>query len=178
MRRLAVIALFALSAACWPSRQWVPVEVDWTFGGQSCIDAGVDSVQIDVDGEILTPNKFTCADASQGADLGDFITGPYVMTVTGFDSAGNVLYQTTQNVQVRPSGKNIITIDAAPTTGDAEVRWGFDGKTCDAAGVTAVRVSVDGQVITDAKNNPDLPCKGLSFEGTTIGPLSPGAHSF
>src|SRR5881394_624296 len=147
MRRFAVLALIALSAACWPSRQSVPVEVDWTFGGQSCIDAGVASIQIDVEGEVLTPNQFTCVEASQGADLGDFLAGPYVMTVTGSDPAGNVLYQTTQNVQVRAGGKNVVPIDAAPTTGDAAVHWSFDGKTCDAA-------------------------------GTTIGPLSPGAHSF
>jgi hypothetical protein len=41
-----------------------------------------------------------------------------------------------------------------------------------------VRVSVDDQVITDAKNNPALPCKGATLEGTTIGPLAPGSHTF
>src|SRR3954470_16982576 len=59
MRRLLPIAALALSAACWPARQSVPVEVDWTFGGQACTDAGVTSITIDIDGEVLTPNTFT-----------------------------------------------------------------------------------------------------------------------
>ena len=176
MRRLVLLALIAASAACY-GRQWVPVQVNWTFGGQFCDAAGVDTIQIDVEGETLTPNQFTCTEAGQGATLGDFLTGPYVMTVTGMDSAGNVLYQTTQNVQVRLGGLNVINIDAAPTTGDAAVHWSFAGKTCDAAGVQTVKVSIDGQVITDDKNNPNLPCKGTNFEGTTIGPLTPGSHS-
>jgi hypothetical protein len=175
--RLILPALL-FAAACGPYRQWVPVEVDWTFGGKACTDAGVANIQIDIDGEILTPNKFTCLEASQGANLGTFITGPYTVTVTGFDAVGNVVFQSTRVVQVRDIGKNLIPFDAAPTTGTVTLQWTFAGKTCDAAGVSTVRVSVDGQVITDAQNNPALPCKGATLEGTTIGPLSPGSHTF
>ena len=40
MRRLVVLAVtLAAAAACGPTR--VPVEVDWTFGGQFCDQAGV-----------------------------------------------------------------------------------------------------------------------------------------
>jgi hypothetical protein len=188
MRRLVTAALLAAAtAACGPTRQWVPVEVDWTFGGKSCVDAGVAKMQIDIDGEILTPNVFYCApgsanDASLGADLGTFLPGPYTTTVTGFDSAGNIIFQSTKVVQVLQVARNVIHFDAAPTTGTATLRWTFAGKNCDAAGVTTVRVSVDNQVITDAQNNPNLPCKlavmGGTLEGTTIGPLSPGSHTF
>jgi hypothetical protein len=178
MRRLSLAALLVAAAACGPYDRWVPLEVDWTFGGKSCADAGVTSIQIAIEGELLSPDKFTCQEASQGAALGDFLVGPYTVTVTGFDSAGNVVYQSTQVVQVRGIGKNVIAFDAAPTTGTATLHWTFGGKGCDAAGVATVRVSVDNQVITDAHNNPDLPCKGPTFEGTTIGPLSPGAHTF
>jgi hypothetical protein len=183
MRRLVTAALLAAAtAACGPTREWVPVEVDWTFGGKSCVDAGVAKMQIDIDGEILTPNKFTCAEAGQGVDLGTFLPGPYTTTVTGFDAAGNIIFQSTKTIQVLQVAKNVIPFDAAPTTGTATLRWTFAGKGCDAAGVTTVRVSVDDQVITDAQNNPNLPCKlavtGGTFEGTTIGPLSPGSHTF
>jgi hypothetical protein len=183
MRRLVLAALLAAAtAACGPTRQWVPVSVDWTFGTKTCADAGVANIQIDIDGEILTPNKFTCAEAGQGVDLGTFLPGPYTTTVTGFDSAGNIIFQSTRVVQVLQVAKNVIPFDAAPTTGTATLRWTFAGKSCDAAGVTTVSVSVDDQVITDAQNNPNLPCKlavtGGTFEGTTIGPLSPGSHSF
>jgi hypothetical protein len=176
MRRVAALVLIA-TAACYSTRQWAPVEVDWTFGGQTCADAGVDTIRIDVNGENLTQNQFTCAEAGKGVDLGQFLTGPYTMTVTGLDSVGNVIFQTTTVVHV-VNGSNVIVIDAAPTTGSATLRWSFAGQTCDGAGVATVRISVDGQVITDLNNNPDLPCKGTSFEGTTIAPLEPGGHTF
>jgi hypothetical protein len=182
MRRVT-FAVLLLAAACGPYRPSVPVELDWTFGGQPCDKAGVAKMQIDIDGEVLTPNQFVCApgspgDASQGVDLGQFITGPYTATVTGFDSAGNIIYLSTRVVQVRDIGKNVIPFDATPTTGTASLHWTFAGKSCDAAGVSTVRVSVDGQVIADAQSNPALPCKGATFEGTIIGPLSPGSHTF
>jgi hypothetical protein len=188
MRRLVPAALLAAAtAACGPTREWAPLEVDWTFGGKSCTDAGVAKMQIDIDGEILTPNVFYCApgsanDASLGADLGTFLPGPYTTTVTGFDSAGNLIFQSTRTIQVLQVARNVIHFDAAPTTGTATLHWSFAGKGCDAAGVTTVRVSLDNLVITDAQNNPALPCKlaitGGTLEGTTIGPLSPGSHTF
>ncbi len=178
MRRLMLTAVLFAAAACVPYNRWEDVEVDWTFGGKSCADAGVASIQVDIAGEILTPNKFTCQEASLGADLGQFLTGPYSMTVTGFDSSDNVVFQTTQVIQVRGIGRNVIAFDAAATTGTATLHWTFGGKSCDAAGVSTVRVSVDNQVITDAQNNPALPCKGAALDGTTIGPLTPGPHSF
>ena len=179
MRRLLIAAtLAAAAAACGPTRSWVPLEVDWTFGGKDCVSAGVSKIQIDIDGETLTPNQFTCAEAGQGADLGTFLSGPYNTTVTGFDSGDNIVYQSTRTLGVRPGGKNVIPFDAAPTTGTASLRWTFAGASCDAAGVTVVTVSLDNQVITDAQGHPDLPCKDGTIQGTTIGPLSPGSHTF
>lgn len=177
MRRLLFAAL-AAAAACGPTRQWVPLEVDWTFGGRDCASAGVAKIRIDIDGEILTPNQFTCAEAGQGAALGDFLAGPYNTTVTGYDAADNIVFQSTRTLAVGPGGKNVIPFDAAPTTGTASLRWTFAGKSCAAAGVATVSVSLDNQVITDAKGRPDLPCKDGTVEGTTIGPLSPGSHTF
>ena len=177
MRRLLIAAALA-AAACGPTRSWVPLEVDWTFGGKDCLSAGVAKIQIDIANETLTPNQFTCAEAGQGASLGDFLAGPYSATVTGFDSGGNIVYQSTRTLSVRPTGPNVITFDAAPTTGTASLRWTFAGKTCDAAGVATVSVSLDNQVITDAQGHPDLPCKDGTVQGSTIGPLSPGSHTF
>ena len=179
MRRLLIAAtLAAAAAACGPTRGWVPLEVDWTFGGKDCLSAGVAKIQIDIVNETLTPNQFTCAEAGQGADLGDFLAGPYNTTVTGFDAGGNIVFQSTRTLAVRSGGKNVIPFDAAPTTGTASLRWTFAGKTCAAAGVATVSVSLDNQVITDAAGHPDLPCKDGTIEGTTIGPLSPGSHTF
>ena len=177
MPRLLLIGLIA-AAACGPVRE--PVEVDWTFGGKSCADAGVASIQIDIEGEVLTPNKFTCDEAGQGAALGDFLIGTYTVTVTGFDSGDNVIYQTVQDIRVRNGGANRFTIDAAPTTGTATLDWTFGGKGCAAAGVTNVDISVDGKLITQS---PGFACAspdptGKLVDGSTIGPLTPGAHTF
>src|SRR5260370_22089225 len=54
----------------------------------------------------------------------------------------------------------------------------FAGKNCEIAGVTAVNISVDNQVITDAQNNADLPCVLNGHEGVTIDPLTVGTHNF
>ena len=179
MRRLLIAAALATAAAaCGPTRGVVPLEVDWTFGGTDCLSAGVSKIQIDIDGETLTPNQFTCAEAGQGADLGEFLSGVYTTTVTGFDAGDNIVYQSTRSIGVRPGVRNVIPFDAAPVTGTASLRWTFAGKTCDAAGVASVSVSLDNQVITDAQGHPDLPCKDGTVQGTTIGPLSPGSHTF
>ncbi|MCA1828628.1 MAG: hypothetical protein ABR567_02205 [Myxococcales bacterium] len=180
MRRLLLLAATLVAAtACAPTR--VPVEVDWTFGGQFCDQAGVAQIQIDVDGEALTQNVWTCAEAGTGVKLGDFLSGPYTVTVTGFDSDGNVIYQTTQTIQVRNThSTNVFTVDAAPTTGTATLQWTFGGKSCAAAGVTGVQISVDNTVITTSGG---FPCSnpndsGVLVDGSTIGPLSPGNHTF
>jgi len=180
MRRLLLLAAGLVAAtACAPTR--VPVEVDWTFGGKSCADAGVATIQIDMDGELLDPNRFACDQAGTGVNLGAFLVGPYSVTVTGFDADGNVIYQTTQTIQVRNSrATNVFTIDAAPTTGTATLHWTFGGKSCAAAGVTGVNISVDDKVITDAGG---FPCSnpnsaGVLVDGSTIGPLAPGSPTF
>src|SRR5438552_7970963 len=180
MRRLLLLAAGLVAAtACAPTR--VPVEVDWTFGGKSCADAGVATIQIDMDGEVLSPNQFTCSQPVTGVNLAAFLIGPYTVTVTGFDADGNVIYQTTQGIQVRNSrDTNVFVIDAAPTTGTATLHWTFGGKSCAAAGVSGVQISVDDKVITDAGG---FPCSnpndaGVLVDGSTIGPLSPGNHTF
>lgn len=178
MRRLFVLGALFAAAACAPVRE--PLEVDWTFGGKSCVDAGVAKIQIDMDGQVLTPNVYTCDEAGQGVALGDFLTGVYRVTVTGFDADGNTVYQTTQDIQVKRGGSNVVRVDAAPVTGTATLDWTFGGKSCAAAGVTAVEISVDGTVITTA---PGFPCSnpnasGQVVDGSTIGPLSAGSHTF
>src|SRR5262249_35803002 len=105
--------------------------------------------------------------------------GSYTVTVTGFDADGNVIYQTTQPINVRHGVNNVFTIDAAPTTGTATLHWTFGGRSCAAAGVTAVQISVDNAVITDTGGFPCTnPGPSGMVDGSTIGPLSPGSHTF
>lgn len=174
MRRLLALALFA-ATACGPTRE--EVVVNWTFGSQPCAAAGVATIQVDIAGQVLTPNQFTCAQASVGADLGAYLPGTYQITVTGLDGAGTAIYQTTQNIVVR-GNRNVFTIDAVSTSGSANIAWTFGGKSCAAAGVTVVNVNVDGQPLTDAQNNKNLPCSQNNLDGLSVAPLLPGQHSF
>ncbi|HET7787759.1 MAG TPA: hypothetical protein VIR81_00735 [Myxococcales bacterium] len=180
MRRLLMLGMLSLAAAaCGPSR--AEVEVDWTFGGLSCADAGVDRIEFAIAGEVLSPDHFSCSQATVGASLGSFLDGNYQLTVSGFDTAGNLVYQTTQTIQVRGTRKNVFPIDlpqVAQFTGDVTLHWTFGGRSCTAAGIPIVHVSVDNQVITDVNNSPDLPCTSAGVDGTTIGPLSQGQHTF
>jgi hypothetical protein len=177
MRRLLLIAALAAAASCGPTYE--DVEVDWTFGGQSCAAAGVATIQIGIEGEVLTPDHYTCDQAGIGAQLGQFLTGPYQLTIRGYDASRGLLYQTTQQIMVRRGGANVIPVDVPRVpTGSVTVRWTFDGKNCATAGVTAVNISVDNQVITDAQNNADLPCVLNGHEGVTIDPLTVGPHNF
>jgi hypothetical protein len=180
MRRLLMVGMLSLAAAaCGPSR--AEVEVDWTFGGLSCANAGVETIQFAIAGEVLSPDHFSCAQAGTGASLGSFLDGNYQLTVSGFDANGNLLYQTTQTIQVRGSRLNRFPVDlpqVAQVTGDVTLHWTFGGKSCAAAGIQVVHVSVDNQVITGANNSADLPCTSAGIDGTTITPLSQGQHSF
>ncbi|HEY6910581.1 MAG TPA: hypothetical protein VI297_01455 [Gemmatimonadales bacterium] len=174
MRRLLILGMLSLAAAaCGPSR--AEVEVDWTFGGLSCADAGVETIQFSIAGEVLSPDHFSCAQAGAGANLGSFLNGNYQLTVSGLDADGNLVYQTTQTIQVRGSRLNKFAVDVSP--GDVTLHWSFGGKSCVAAGIPVVHVSVDNQLITDGAT-ADLPCASGGVDGTTITPLSQGQHSF
>src|SRR5439155_1537957 len=66
---------------------------------------------------------------------------------------------------------------ADPKRGDVQVFWTFAGQTCQHAGVTSVRINLDGQFVTDQSGILDLPCSSRGIDGTSISPLTPGTHS-
>ena len=154
------------------------VQVFWTFAGQTCQQAGVDRVQVDVARELLTPNQFSCFNSdgsiNAGADLGSFLFATYDLTVTGLSVDGAILYQSSQQFTVR--GDTVVDIDVQPT-GSIALDWTFAGQSCAQAGVTSVRISLDGQFVTDQSGILDLPCSSRGIDGTSISPLTPGTHS-
>jgi hypothetical protein len=178
MRRIALLASLALAAACAPTR--AGLTVNWTFGGKSCADAGVAIIQFAIQGEVLTPDNYTCAQAPQGADLGRYLLGSYQLTVYGLDAHNIVLYQSTVPVQVQRGGTviaiDVVLVPGAP--GSATLRWTFDGRSCAASGVTVINASLDNQVLTDERNNGDLPCSENGVDGVQVAPLTAGQHSF
>jgi hypothetical protein len=189
MRRLLMVGMVSLAAAaCGPSR--AEVEVDWTFGGLSCADAGVEDIQFAIAGEVLSPDHFSCAQAPVGASLGSFVNGDYQLTVSGLDPAGNLLYQTTQTVQVRGTRLNQFPVDVqavAPTSPDsasANLTWTFSNPTqasldCAAAGVTQVQIFVDpGPDGFGGIDAGTVACSTNGIQGASVDGLTEGTHSF
>ncbi|HTO98036.1 MAG TPA: hypothetical protein VMK66_13395 [Myxococcales bacterium] len=175
MRRILVLSLLG-AAACSPTRS--ELVVYWTFGGSSCSDAGVTTIAVDIAGEVLTPNQFSCKEASQGASLGFYLDGDYQLTVSGYDASGDLAYQSTQTLTVRGGTDNTFSVDVAPVaTASVTLHWTFAGKSCAQAGIAVVHASVDGQVLTDLNDDADLPCTSGGIDGTTISPLSAGRHT-
>jgi hypothetical protein len=174
MRRLFFLA--ALALACGQPR--ADVEIDWTFGGQACDAAGVSLIQIDVGGIALSPDSFQCSDAPVGVDLGLFLDGPYAVTITGYDSTGEVTYLGEQLISVEGQSRNVFTIDSTAQTGTVTLLWTFGGASCDAAGIKIVSVELDGQPLTDESGSSALSCSSNGTGGITVGPLLAGSHSF
>ena len=185
MRKLFVgvgMAAFLGAAACAPSR--ADLTLNWTFaGGQTCSQAGVANVQVDIQGELLSPNLFACSSNGKintGAMLGRYLQGTYSLTLSGLDAQGALLYQAISPVTVH-GGQNVVALDAAAAPaagGSATLRYTFNGKTCAGAGVTVVHISADGTVLQDAAGNADLPCNQAGIDGVSISPLSAGSHVF
>ncbi len=187
LRRLlfAAAPLTLLFACGEPTR--APVELDWTFAGTDCATAGVRNIQVDVAGEVLSPNTFACQDnagnVTTGADLGRYLTGNYVITVTGLDSNNDVAYQGQSTFHVAP-GQNVFHLDTvlihqpAGSGGTLTLLWTFNGgMSCATAGVTTMHVFLDGSAITDGSGNANLPCHSGSADGTSIDPVDAGGHT-
>jgi hypothetical protein len=191
--RAAHTAMFGLAAlalaACGDPKRG-EVLVHWTFAGQDCQQAGVHTIQVDIAGEILTPNQFLCINPSNntmnvGADLGAFFLGTYNLTVTGLDVDGGSVFQSSQSFAVSGDVDVNIDVQALPSTvAKADVSWdaltstggfvpGANGAmTCAEAQVDTVRIIVDG---TPAG---DVACDTNGVEGALISPLTAGNHSF
>jgi hypothetical protein len=183
MRRIVMLSLVA-AAACGPSSG--ELVVDWTFEGLSCADVGVASIQVDVANEVLSPNQFTCQEASLGADLGVYYAGNYQITVTGMDANGVTTHQVTQTLRVVGGKKNSFAIDvprvAQTTTARANLTWIFDNnpsRKCADVGVDQVTIMVDPDATgAGGTNAGTVPCSTMGTQGASVEPLTPGTHTF
>jgi hypothetical protein len=181
MRRILMLSLIAAAAAaCAPSSG--ELVVDWTFGGLTCADAGVATINMDVAGEVLSPDHFSCAQAPVGVSLGVYDAGDYQVTITGLDATGVVTHQITQTLRVVGGRNNEFALDVprvAETTGSANMTWTFDGKSCVGANVNKVTIFVD----PDASGNGGInagtvACSTMGTDGASVEGLTPGTHTF
>jgi len=186
MRRILTLLVLAAAACGGPSRG--ELEVDWTFEGVSCADAGVAFIQVAIAHEELSPNQFTCQEAGLGANLGVYYAGDYQLTVTGLDANMTVTHQATQTLRVEGGKKNSYAVDvprvAPTTTARANLNWIFDNdpnKTCAAAGVDQVTIMVDPDSSgSGGINAGTVPCTNGNPDPSKqpVAPLTPGTHTF
>jgi hypothetical protein len=130
---------------------------------------------------LLTPNTFACLQqggVTTGARLGRFLHGRYSVTVIGLDPSGAEVGRATTAFEVH-AGNNVVAVDVPiPPQGSASLLWTFAGKSCAAAGVTAVQLDVDGLLVTDANGSFNHPCTQAGVEGVQVAGLAPGQHLF
>jgi hypothetical protein len=173
----ALAALFLLPAlGCNPVHS--DVQLKWTFAGATCQDVGISKIRVTVDGEQLVPDTFDCLSGGKvttGVDLGRFLTGLYDITLEGLDSDGRSVLWVTKTVHVGNAPVNVFTLDLG--IGSVVLDWTFDGLSCAQADVSYVRVSLDGQELTDDRGDPFIPCTQDGFDGVVIGPVDAGPHS-
>jgi hypothetical protein len=201
MRRMVIVTIAAAAAAsCGGGPGRSDVVVDWTFGGLSCTDAEVDTIQFDIAGEVLSPNQFKCADAPVGVDLGSFLFGDYQMTITGLDGAGVPTHQIAQTIQVRGAQRGrtcaalnlntdvcdelAIDVPRVANSTEANLTWTFSpGGDCATANVQQVTIFVDPNPDgTGGINAGTVDCASgqpaPGQPGVPVRPLTVGMHSF
>jgi hypothetical protein len=173
MRRLLFLCL--VTAAC-AGPGLSDVQVQWTFGGQTCDQAGVANIDIEVAGQNIFPHAFTCAQAGQGVDLGGFSQGTYEVTILGTDANGTAIYSGDFVIEVLAGGSQVYPLDSIGIFGDVDFIWTFDGGSCAGVGVSAVAVHIDGVAVATIDGTSELPCSTGGVDGFIL-PVIVGTHA-
>jgi hypothetical protein len=119
----------------------------WTFGGASCVQAGVSSVNISVqdpiNGNVNTP--FPCTKANvDGAMVIGFSAGTYPFTLSVLGGNGQPLYRALGTATVNGQSSITVHVDLQPGyppitgQGNASVGLVFAGKSCSQANVSQI----------------------------------------
>jgi len=139
----------------------------WTLahGQESCLEAGIDTVNVSIGGQSV---YLPCSsrDGQSGVVTG-IPAGEQGYSIDALTNAHFGLWQSsrTDQVKVMAMGQTTLDVDLEPEdTGSVTFQWTFDGgKSCAQAGVTDIRVSIDGETL-------GFPCVGKDGEqGTVIG---------
>jgi hypothetical protein len=115
------------------------IEVSWQLGGDGCEAAGIDVVEVDLDGDVTA---FPCVD---GGGLATARTGKHRLEMRGLDPQGVVRYEGAGGrVQVRPQVVEVApTVVLAAMPARLAVTWYFeDGHLCGANGVVDVEADL------------------------------------
>ncbi len=160
------------------------VVFSWTFGGKTCgQSSSVNSVVIDIPGETLNMNGvYPCLDNTSypGVTLKNFLPGSYNYSIKAIDSSSTTLFTGSGTFKI--NGDTRVDIDLTPAGGPnsfAYLGWTFPplagaaNPTCTQAGITSVKVSIDG-----AADKTYACSEGVGTTPTAQTPyLASGSHS-
>jgi hypothetical protein len=162
------------------------VTFSWTFYGQSCAAAGVDSVHITIPGETLENNGvYPCtSNGYAGIVLHDFAGGGYTYTIEGLDTGGYTIYTGSGAFDI--DGDVLESVDLTPygqPGSYALLTWTFPGNvTCANAdtpaqqlgGVRWVDITLDGNNTVRANCADGAIANG--GQGVYSALVDPGSH--
>lgn len=140
-----IAADFELRADLSPTINDHTQQLLWTFGGQSCTEAGVSQVNLEVGG-LMTPidQPVMCGDGSHKTSF-SLTAGkqyPYTLSATG---TGGVQYQASGEIFASDLGRNTLHADLLPVssssdTGDLEIDFNFSAAEIDCTGAAVDEV--------------------------------------
>lgn len=178
---LLTAAVLVASSGCIitpaPSVSSGDITFTWRFGGRQCFEVPeVSQVTVQIPGQTLQNNGvYGCLNAgTAGIKLLAFRAGTYTYTISGQNSAGTVIYQTTGRVTV--NGNVSEAVDLQPTTsatGSVYVTWTLPaGTPVTCQYLAAVDIAVDNgapQAVSCAA--------GGTTPGVLLQNLSVGRHT-
>lgn len=181
---LATLVALSASGCILVSTPRSPGDVTftWTFSGQSCAQAGVNTVAISIPGQTLANGGvFACLSNNYpGIVLQNFRAGSYSYTIEGRGFANELRYQRTGSFVI--DGNVTESVDLLPVSTGANtyayLTWTFPPNSlssnpdCTQAGVTDVMISIDGAAETQ------LSCAaGFNTTGVQTPMLAAGTHT-
>lgn len=150
------------SSSTTPAPREGQVEVSWQVGAQGCEAAGVETIEVDLDGYTTA---FACADEAATVSVRQ---GRYRLILRGLDADGVARYEG-DGGQVRVHNNQVtaaptVVLSALPVT--IEASWFFDnGRLCSQNGVSEIEANLfDSEDVL--KGTQSVPCDVgvLAFE--------------
>jgi hypothetical protein len=167
------------------------ITLQWTFNGLTCAQAGVRSMNLSVDGSVITDGfghpDIPCTQSGQdAAQIAPLVAGAHSFDLVGLLGDGTpayVAFGVPLSVQDGQDAAFAIDLDPAAPAGitGADLSFSFgSGLTCTSAGLDTVRIFVDPN--PDGTRGPntvvlDVACTP-GVTGAVVSPLDPGIHSF
>lgn len=126
----------------------------WSFSGQTCAQAAVSNVVVNVPGTAVRSQSFRCnTSGTDGVVVMSIPPGTYTTTLEGRDATNTLKFRGTARVQVVDQDVSAqVRLEPVMATGPGEllVRWSFPAlsvsatPTCAQATITKVTVAVNG----------------------------------